>query len=186
MTRKDGRIDRTLDQIMALDSPVYGDERERALFMESATFGMTIGIFASLAAAIVSAIFGALVLPVVLLLLAALVSWATMYYAKRRGVDVNELVGRVALRDRARTIVVTFGGIVLVLAAIAYTVFTGHGLVEPPDLDLIGPDASGVGASMVRGAVIGAFGGGLVGLVASIVGSRRRPADDSAVDDDED
>ena len=185
MTRRNGRIDRTLDRMMALDSPVYGDERERALFMESATFGMTVAIYVSLASALVAAVFGTLLLPVVLLVMAAVPSWATMYYAKRRGVDVNELVNRVSLRDKAGTLVVTFVGIVLVIGAMAYTIFTGHGLLRLPVLDLVGPDASGLGASLVRGGIIGAFGGAVVGLVAAAVGSRRRAGDDTA-DDDED
>lgn len=187
MTRTNGRFDRTVERIMALDSSVYGDERERAVFMEAATFGMTIGVLASLAVALVAAVLGSLLLPVVLIVLAGVPGWATMSYARRRGVDVTDLVGRVSLRERAGTIAVTFGGILLTLGAMAYTVFAGHGLVELPSVDVVGPDASGLAASMVRGAVIGAAGGAIIGLVAATVGSRwrRRRTADAAVDDED-
>jgi len=186
MTRRsNGRVDRALDRMMALDSPVYGDERERAVFMESATFGMTVGLVASLGAAVVAAVLGTLVLPAVLLVAAAVPSWGTAFYAKRRGVDINELVGRVSLRERAGTVVLVFGAVTLTVAAMAWTVFTGHGLIELPTPDVVGPDADNVWASMLRGGMVGGLGGALVGLVAAVVGSRRGKAtQEEDVEDD--
>lgn len=174
MSSKQGRVDRAVDRIMGLDGPGYGDERERAVVMEAGTWGMTVGIVASIGAALVAAVLGLLLAPVLLLVLSAVPAFATIGYAQRRGVDLNELNDRSPLSEKAWVFAVVFGGLALVVGAMAYTVFTGHGLVQLPDLELIGPDASGVGASMVRGAAMGGFGGLLVGMVAMLVGPRLR------------
>ena len=86
--------------------------------------------------------------------------------------------------------VLVFGGMFLIAGAMAITVFTGHGLVDLPAGELIGPGASGAGASLVKGAVIGALVGAPAGLVAVVIGfgvRRRRAANALPGDqDDED
>lgn len=77
---------------------------------------------------------------------------------------------------RLGTLVAVFGGLLLTVGAMAVTVLTGSGLVSLPPLDVIGPDASGLAASLVKGAVIGALGGGLIGLVMIPLAARRRRA----------
>lgn len=186
MSRKQGALDRAADRMMGLESASYGDERERAVFMEATTFGYATTIYTGLTVALVAAVLGELLLPAVVLLLVGVPSWATIWYAGRRGVDVEELSGRA--EGRVRTVVgaVVFGGIALALAAMAYTVFVGHGLVALPEIDLAGPDASGVMASLVRGAVIGGAGGLLVGAVVLAVKYRRGAAPRPVEDADED
>lgn len=190
MSSRQSRVDRAVERVMDLDGTVYGDERERAVFMEATTFGFTLGTFVTLGAAAATALTGAVLMPAVLLVVLAVPAWSTSWYANRCGVDLNDVIDRVGGRSKVPTMVAMFGGIVVTVAAMAYTVFTGQGLVVPPAVDVFGPDATGVAASLVRGAVIGGLGGTVIGLVALIVGSRlraRRPAAGSAADDvDED
>ena len=170
MKRNNGVFDRAADRLMNLESPSYGDERERSVFMEASTFGLTIGIYLNLAGALVAALLGQLLLPFALLLLMSIPSWATLWYAKRRGTDVAELAGRASARSRTTIAIVTFGGIVLVLAAMLLTVSTGHGVIPVPDIDL----TVGAGESVLRGGLAGgAVGGALGALFALIVMARR-------------
>ncbi|MEE6273461.1 hypothetical protein [Georgenia wangjunii] len=190
MKNTKGALDRAADRLMGADSPTYGDERERAVFMEASTFGNTIGIYVSLAAALVAALLGQVLLPVVLLLVMATPTWVAMWYASRRDVDISAMADLADRRTKVTVAVVTFGGIVLVGAAMLYTVMAGHGVIPVPDIDLGAGGSDGVGASMVRGGLIGAIGGGLVAAVLSVRGSRKRaratePLEDE-VDDFED
>ncbi len=180
-----GARDRAADRLLALDSASYGDERERAVFMEATTFGFMLTIYVSMAVAVVTAVLGQLLLPVLLLLLVGLQSWATIWYAGRRGVDVSELAFRAEVRRKRNAGLVVFGGFALVLAALGYTVFTGHGLLAlpAPDLD------SGPLGSMVRGGVIGGGGGLLIGAAVMAVKDRRSgrssgPAEDELLEED--
>ncbi|WP_152188506.1 hypothetical protein [Georgenia satyanarayanai] len=169
MTSTRGARDRAADRLLALDSAGYGDERERAVFMEASTFGFMLAIYVSMAVAVVGAVLGQLLLPVLLLVLVGLQSGATIWYAGRHGVDVSELAFRAEPGLKRNAGLAVFGGFAVVLAALAWTVFTGHGLVElpAPDLD------SGPLASMVKGGVIGGGGGLLVGAVVMAVKDRR-------------
>lgn len=58
--------------------------------------------------------------------------------------------------------------------AMAWTIFTGAGLVNLPTFDVIGPDATGVGASMLKGAAVGGTIGLLLGPVVLIWAQRRK------------
>lgn len=89
MTRKDSRLEKAASRIMDLDSPAYGDERERAVSMEARAYGITVGIYLSLVVALVSAILGQVLLAVVLLLTMSLPNWAAIWYARRHDVDIE-------------------------------------------------------------------------------------------------
>lgn len=183
MTRTNRARDRAADRLLALDSASYGDERERAVFMEATTFGYMPTIYVSIAVAVVTAVLGQLLLPVVLLLLVGLQSWATIWYAGRHGVDVSDLAFRAETHLKRNAGIVVFGGFAVVLAALGYTVFTGHGLLELPALDL----GSGALGSALRGGVVGGGGGLLVGAVVMAVKGRRRtrvPAEVEAFEED--
>lgn len=187
MNRAHGAIGRAADRVMALDNTSYGDERERAIFMEAATFGYVVTTYVTMGVALVAALLGALLFPVVLMVLVGLLSWSTIWYAGRRGVDVHQLAFRAEKRRQRSVAAVVFGGFALILAAMAYTIFAGSGLVPVPEFDVAGPDASGVLPSMVRGAVVGGGGGLLVGAVVLAVKSRRSGRAEVADDDaDED
>ncbi|PYF98431.1 hypothetical protein SAMN05216184_11188 [Georgenia satyanarayanai] len=169
MRTTNGALDRAADRLMALGSASYGDERERAVFMAATTFGYMVTTYVSIAVALVAALFGQLLLPVVVLLLVGLPSWSAIWYSGRRGVDVTELAFRAEPRIKRTVGALTFGGFALVLAALAVTVFTGHGLLELPALD-----TSGALGSMVKGGVVGGAGGLLVAAVAMAVQNHRR------------
>ena len=204
MKRKQGALDRAADRIMGVDSPAYGDERERAVVLEASTFGLTLGMCLSLGAALVAAVLGHVLLPGVLLAVMLLPNLSTAWYAQRRGVDIAELAER---RVRARTNDVrgtmifagmflarskdvlgsmVFTGMFLTFAAMAYTLFVGHGLVPAPEVDVTGPDASGFGAGLMRGAVIGGMAGLLVAAAVTELSSRRarKPAAETDGTDD--
>ena len=190
MSPKQERINHATSRFLDLGSPAHGDERERAVFAQAATFAFTLGIYANLVVALVAAVLGSLVLPTVVLALLAVPSWAAIWYARRHDVDVDDIAARVGLQDRIATLAVTFGGVLLTVGAMAVTVFTGHGLIQLPVLDVVGPEATGVMASLVKGGVIGGLGGGVLGLVAILVGQRMRARGSAAGpggdDEDED
>lgn len=165
-----GARDRAADRLLALDSVSYGDERERAVFMEATTFGYMLTIYTSIAVAVVAAVLGQLLLPVLLLLLLGLQSWATVWYAGRRGVDVSDLALRAEPALRRNAGLVVLGGLALTLAALAYTVFGGHGLLDlgAPDMD------SGPLASMLRGGIVGGAAGLAIATVGMAVRGRRK------------
>lgn len=186
MTSKQGRVSRAVDRFMSLQTDGHTDERERAVFTEAATFGFGLGIYVNLAVALVAAVLGAVALPAVLLALLAVPSWTAMAYARRHGVDIEALADRAGLSVRLGTLVAVFGGLLLTVGAMAVTVLTGSGLVSLPPLDVIGPEASGLAASLVKGAVIGALGGGLIGLVMIPLAARRRRVAAAATEDEPD
>ncbi|UNX53720.1 hypothetical protein MF406_12075 [Georgenia sp. TF02-10] len=162
MTRKDSRLEKAASRIMDLDSPAYGDERERAVSMEARAYGITVGIYLSLVVALVSAILGQVLLAVVLLLTMSLPNWAAIWYARRHDVDIEELFTRVDVRSRVPHVAAVVGGFLLVLGAAAYTLATGHGLVP---LEVHVDTSHGFGKGFVWGAVIGAIGGAAVAAV---------------------
>lgn len=182
MTTNDHSVlGRAADRLMDLDSPVYGDERERALVMEAYTFGATATIYVCIGAAVVSAVLGGLLLPVALLLAAALPSFASIWYARRRGVDLLAMSERATPRERRTAVVTVVGGMLVVLGAMLVTVRTGHGLVPLPEPS---GTISGTLDDVLVGAILGGIGGGLIGLVVQLVRGRTRAAAAGTGDDD--
>lgn len=182
MTTNDSSVlGRAADRLMDLDSPVYGDERERALVMEAYTFGATATVYVCIGAAVVSAVLGGLALPVALLLAATLPSFASIWYARRRGVDLLAMSERATPRARRTAVLTVVGGMLVVLGAMLFTVRTGHGLVPLPE-----PTGSVSEAldDMLVGGILGGMVGGAVGLVVQLVRRRTRPASAATGDDD--
>jgi hypothetical protein len=185
-----GSLGRAADAVMALDSPTYGDERERAASMEAATFGFTIGIYVNLAVALVAAVLGGLLLPAVLLMVMAVPTWSAIWWASvRHGVDISDLADRGEPRRQTTVRLVVVGGMFLTVAAMAYTVFTGDGLVATPHVDVTGPDTGGLVGGLVQGGVVGGMIGLLAAGVLSTVKKRRAarpaPAGSAPENDDE-
>ncbi|AVZ38449.1 MULTISPECIES: hypothetical protein [unclassified Dietzia] len=171
MTQRDSVFDRWSDRVMNLDSPVYGDERERTVFMEASSFGLTIGLYAGLAGAVVSAAFGLILLPVVLLALTILPAAATQWYAWRRGVHLNALVERSGARSAMVTMVGGCALVALVFAAMTVTVFAGQPLLPTPSVTLT-PGQGPLGGA-AQGAVIGGMIGAVAGMIGSVVSYRK-------------
>lgn len=180
-TNDDSVLGRAADRLMDLDSPVYGDERERALVMEAYTFGATVTVYACVGAAVVSAVLGGLALPVALLLASVLPAVASTWYARRRGVDLLAMSERVTPRERRTAVLSVAGATIGVLALMLFTVRTGHGLVPLP-----APTDRGqhVLENMLLGGILGGMVGGIAGGVTRL--ARRRRATATEDDDTED
>ena len=172
MTRKPSRLDRAAERIMDLDSPAYGDERERSVFMESNAFGLTIGLYAGLVGAFIAAVFGLFLLPVTLLVLTTMLpSLAALWYAKRRGVNPQKLAENAGARSTMLGIVVFGVGMVVTFAAMAYTVFAGQPLISPPQFDVT--PGEGFFGGMAQGAVVGGMIGGAAAIIGGVHGYRK-------------
>ena len=171
MAHNDNVLDRMTDRVMDLKSPAYGDERERAVFMESSNFGLTIGLYAGLVGALVASVFGLLLLPVLLLVMTILPAAATHWYARRRGVNLQALADNSGARSTMIHIVATCAVTSLTFAGMAYTVFAGQALLPFPTVDVT--SGEGVLGGMAQGAVVGGTLGGLAGIVGAVYGYRK-------------
>ncbi|WP_150309073.1 hypothetical protein [Planctomonas psychrotolerans] len=171
MTNKRNRLDRVAERVMDLDSPAYGDERERAVFMESNAFGLTTGLYFGLAAALVAAAFGHVLLPVLLLATTIVPSMAASWYAKRRQVNMRRLAEDAGARSTLVGIIVFGAAMVLTFAAMTYTVFSGQPLLSTPSFEVVPGD--GFFGGMAQGAVIGGMLGGLAAIVGGVHSYRR-------------
>lgn len=171
MTRKPTMVDRAARRIMDLESPAYGDERERAVFMESSSFGLTTGLYAGLLIAFVTSLFGLLLLPAALLVVALLPSAAAVWYARRREVDVRELAENAGARSTMVSVVIFGAVMMLTFACMAYTIFGGHPLLPVPGLDVT--PGEGFLGGMVQGAPIGGMLGGFAAIIAGTLSYRR-------------
>jgi hypothetical protein len=157
-------LDRFAGRMMDLDSPAYGDERERAVVMEASSFGLLMGLYAGLLSALLASVFGFVLLPVILLVGTILPLAAALWYAKRRGVSMEQLTENTAAKSTMVHTVV-FGAVgMLTFAAMTYTVFTGLALLPLSHFDVTSGEGAWVGA--IRGGVIG----GMLGSLATIIG----------------
>ncbi|MCW2131596.1 hypothetical protein [Arthrobacter sp. VKM Ac-2550] len=171
MKRRRNVLDRVAEQVMDLDSPAYGDERERAVFMESSSFGLTTGLYLGVVGAVVASVFGLVLLPVALLVMTIIPSAAAHWYAKRRGVNMQELAEHAGSRSTMVGILVFGTAMVLTFAAMSYTVFTGQPILTAPSLEVI--PGEGFLGGMAQGAVAGGMLGGLAAIVGGILSFRR-------------
>lgn len=171
MTNSGNALDRAAAGVMDLDSPAYGDERQRSVFMEAGHFGLTIGLYLGLFVALMASVFGLLLLPVVLLLVTVLPSAATHWYARRRGVNINSLAERSGARSTLVSIIVACSTVTLTFAGMSYTVFAGQPLVSPPSIGVT--PGEGLLGGMAEGAVVGGMLGGLAGIVGALFAHRK-------------
>lgn len=180
MARDDTFLDRMSERVMDLESPAYGDERERAVIMESGHFGMTVGLYVGLVGAFVASLFGLILLPVLLLVLTVLPSAAYQWYARKRGVDPNRLAEKSVARSTMWGFVIFGSGMALTFAGMACTVFAGQPLLTAPQLEVV--PGEGFLGGMAQGAVVGGILGGLATVVGGVLSYRR--ANRKAMDGD--
>lgn len=171
MTRRPNTLDRLVERVMDLDSPAYGDERERAVFMESTTFGLTTGIYLGLLGAVVASLFGLVLLPVALLAMAILPGVAALWYARKQDVNLHELAENAGARSTMLAIVVFGSAMVVTFAAMGYTVFAGQAMLPAPALEVI--PGEGVLGGMAQGAPVGGMLGGLATIIGGVHSYRR-------------
>lgn len=171
MKRRRHVSDRMANQVMDLDSPAYGDERERAVFMESSAFGMSIGIYAALGAAIAASAFGLVLLPVALVCTVVLSAIAMEWYAGRRGVDVQALAKQAGDRSTLTNFIIIGGAMLLVSCAIGYGMIIGQPLLTAPSVSIT--PGEGFLGGMAQGAVIGGLIGSLAMILKGVLNYRR-------------
>lgn len=171
MNQRNSVFDRWSDRVMDLDSPAYGDERERTVFMEASSFGLTIGLYAGLAGSVVSAAFGLILVPTVLLALTILPAAATQWYARRRGVHLNTLAEEGGAKSTLVNMVAVCTVIALTFAAMTYTVFAGQPLLPFPSVTVT--PGEGLLGGMAQGAVVGGMVGAVAGIIGSVVSYRK-------------
>lgn len=171
-SRRPSAISAVVDKLMD-SSQAPGDERERAIAAKASSFGVVMAVYAGLLLGLITAIFGSLLVPVVTLLLLGISSWSAIWYAQRHHVDMYALASQAGAFAKASAFAAVAGGMLLMLGAMAFTVFTGHALIELPAADIVGPNAAGAGASFVRGAIIGGFIGCIGGLIALLISIKK-------------
>lgn len=163
--RHPSMLDRAADRVMDLDSAAWGDERERAVFTESSSFGLTTALYAGYLGAVIASLFGLILLPVALLLVVNLPAAAATWYAKRRNVNLRDLAEKAGARSTMLNGVFFSVAMAATCAALAYTVFTGHSVLPTPSLAGLSEVA------FFRGLAQGAVVGGMIGALAALVGS---------------
>lgn len=136
-----------------------GDERERAIFTAGGTIGMVWGFCLCLAAALVFALFGHLLVPFILVLLAGVPTIITTGYAEKRGVDAFEIIARSSAGPSRVWGLATLAFLLLLSAAMIYTTTTGAGLLEFNLSDTWIDRFGSMGNGAASGAAIGAVGG---------------------------
>lgn len=171
MTRRRNLLDRWTERVMDLDSPAYGDERERAVSMESSAFGLTAGLYVGLLAALVASLFGLILLPVVLLVVTVVPSVAALWYASRRNVNLQKLAENAGARSTMVGIMIYGVAMVLTFAAMTYTVLAGEPMLPTPSFEVT--PGEGFFGGMAQGAVIGGMIGGLAAIVGGVHSFRR-------------
>lgn len=122
-------IDTSARKLVEGDAGAW-DERERAIYAEAATFGLTLGILAWWGIAMLLALIGQTAAALVLLFSSAIPALATIWYAARRQVSSLELLGAWSLRW---TIGVT--ALLAVMAAVTvmgvlHSLLNGQGIIH--------------------------------------------------------
>lgn len=168
--------DKIAAAVVQPDSPAYGDERERAVVTEASTFGMQVGTYLCFAGALITALFGNILAPVVLIFAATVSSYSMIWYAKRRGVDAQSLRARAPLRSIGAALALVAISLVGSAAAIAFTIWQGEGIL--PGLPFTSIELSPyVGVGMAAGAVLG-----LVLAIAGLAKDRRKALEPESAD----
>lgn len=184
MNRKHSTLDKAAERLIDIDNVNHGDERERAIYMEAATFGMTLGVWGCFFASLVFAVFGQILLPIVLICVAMIPSYGTLWFASRRGVSTLDLLSRGSYRSGLASAVGFAVILLLTLAAMIYSAYFGRGLLQfKLTFEVVG---DGLAEAAAQGALIGAGIGAVLGViwVALIIRGhkRKRYKDPSAAD----
>ncbi|ROR73966.1 hypothetical protein [Bogoriella caseilytica] len=146
--------DKLAAAVVQPDSPAYGDERERAILTEAATLAMQVGSYLCFAGALLTALFGNILAPAVLILAGTVPSYSMMWYASRRGVDAHALAARAPMRSIGGAMALVTLSLVGSAAAIAFTIWQGEGILPGLPFADIGLSPY-VGVGMAVGTVLG-------------------------------
>lgn len=161
-----------------------GDERERAVYNAGGTRGMYIGFLLCLVTALGFALFGHILVPMVLIVVAAVPGWLTITYSEKRNVDAFAIIARSNSRAAAASGFATLVLLLLMAAAMFYTTVTGSGLLEFEIPQSWADRFVSVGNGVAVGAAVGAVGGYLG--TAWLIRRRRKQQEDELSAPDED
>ncbi|MEE6281894.1 hypothetical protein [Georgenia sp. MJ170] len=150
-----------------------GDEREQAVLLEATARGNRVLLDAMLCLAIVAAWLGGWLVPAALLAIISIAGRVIEDYAQSNDVDYRRLSEQPRPETRSVRRVLRFFAVVLVLAGMSYTGYSGHGLL--PDIQVVGtgPEASSLVRSAAGGLPLGA-GAWIIGMEVVMAIKRRR------------
>lgn len=94
MSPKVNVVDQAAEKLVNIDNANHADERERSVHMEAQAFGMQLSGLTCWVGALVLAIFGQILTPLVLIILPVIPALGAQWYGRRRGVDHYRLVAR--------------------------------------------------------------------------------------------
>ncbi|MFC5998907.1 hypothetical protein ACFP6A_09270 [Quadrisphaera sp. GCM10027208] len=171
MSGRRGALDRLAERVMDLDSPAYGDEREKAVSLEASGLGLRVAFCAGMVGSLVAAVTGHPVVAVALLVMVFMPAGAAVWYARRRGVDLQQLLETAGTRSAYTATVLYGAGTTLTFTALTYLAFAGRPLLRLPEVEVV-PGEGFVGG-FVQGGAAGGVVGGLATVVAGVLGMRR-------------
>lgn len=147
-----------------------GDEREQSVFNAGGLYGMYIGMCMCLFTALVFALFGHVLVPMVLIVLAAIPSLVMFKYAEKRGVDAFAVLARSRSRAAGAGNAASLAILLVIAAAMFYTTWTGTGLLEFQ----VGQTWASRFGSAANGVAIGAGLGAVLGFLGAVWAVRNR------------
>lgn len=151
---------------------VQGDEREQSVYNAGGALGTYIGMFLCFFTALGFALFGHVLVPLVLMVVAAVPSLVMITYSERRGVDAFAILARNNSRAAGPS---NYGALVvllLIVASMIYTTTSGAGLLEFELTTEWARRLESVGRGAAQGAAVGAVGGYLWAVL--LVRKRRK------------
>lgn len=167
-------LDRAADRLLMLDSPIYGDERQRRVTLEACALGWVLGVFATQLAGVLAATLGAVGASIGFMVLAILLTVPTLWYAKRRAVSMDELARRDPRLLRLSQ-AASFFIMAAWCAALAFYAYAGYPLLDLGDPFSLENGGSDVVGGMAIGGLVGGCAGGLMQLVMSRRKSKPEP-----------
>lgn len=167
------------DRVAGLNDPSMGDEREREVLMRAYTYAMQLGLYCSLAIAVVFAAIGAGWWSAVPLIAMIIPAAAAGGYARREGVDLAHLTERASTARRGWALAVSILTVACWAAALAYHQLVGHPLF-PVSFGTVGGNNSPSGSiGLIVGAGVGVAGGVVAQRVLAVRSRRRMQAEQS-------
>ena len=163
MNRRATVVDRAAEQLVNMDNAGYADEREQSVNLEAEAFGMQLTRLTCWVGALLFAVSGQILLPLVLVVLPLIPELGSLWYAARRGVNQYRLMSRGPL---SKTL--TWTGFYAVLLfgtcmALVYRSLHGEGLVPfSVTVEVIGDELQ---HALAVGAILGVG----LGAVASVL-----------------
>lgn len=122
-------VDNSAEKLAKGDDGAW-DERERAVYAEAATFGLTLGILAWWGVAMLLALIGQTAAALVLLFSSVIPALSTIWYASRRKVSSLEILGAWSLRRTMAITALMTTMAAVTLIGVLHSLLNGQGIVH--------------------------------------------------------